>query len=377
MKKIILLILIILGFIMPTFAEGQTILPSVNGIVEDLQSKTIKAPDSGQDNIKQIAKVKILNGRFKGEEVLLDNMLTGNPEYDIPIKKGSKVVLHVESDSAKSQIVSVDDVNFYIADVQRDNILMIFGGIFALLLLVIGKKKGLYSLVSIIATTSLIFFMLVPMILTGFCPIGSAVLVSVFATFITVYLVGGLNSKSSAASIGICLSLIFAAILSMLVIYLANLTGFAHEETTFLYASRPDLNFKGILTASMILASLGAIMDIGVSIASTVNEVFETNPDLTIKELFTSGMNVGKDIIGTMANTLILVYLGSSLPLILLSSNIDMNKFFNLNQVATEILSAIVGSVALLICVPLTAILAAWLLKRSKSPSVNQENLGN
>src|SRR5574344_1912260 len=150
-----------------------------------------------------------------------------------------------------------------------------------------------------------------------------------------------------------------------------------NEETTFLYASRPYFNFKIILTSSMILASLGAIMDIGVSIASTVNEVFETNPDLTIKELFTSGMNVGKDIIGTMTNTLILVYLGSSLPLILLSSNIDMNKFFNLNQVATEILSAIVGSVALLICVPLTAILAAWLLKRSKSPSVNQENLGN
>ena len=151
--------------------------------------------------------------------------------------------------------------------------------------------------------------------------------------------------------------------------------GFAGEENMFLYTARPDLSFTGILAASMIIAALGALMDTAVSIASTVNEIFETDKNLTVKQLFKSGMNVGRDIIGTMSNTLILVYLGSSLPLVLLSNNIDMNKFFNLNQVATEILSALIGSIAILFCVPITAIVAAYLIKKSNENKVDFSNL--
>jgi uncharacterized membrane protein len=111
-------------------------------------------------------------------------------------------------------------------------------------------------------------------------------------------------------------------------------------------------------------------MDTSVSIASTINEIHETDETLGVKDLFKSGMNVGRDIIGTMSNTLILVYLGSSLPLVLLSSNIDLNKFFNLNQVATEILSATIGSIAILACVPITAIVASILIKRACSKTL-------
>jgi uncharacterized membrane protein len=132
----------------------------------------------------------------------------------------------------------------------------------------------------------------------------------------------------------------------------------------FLYSARPDLDFTGLLSASMIIAALGALMDTAVSISSTINEIHETDSSLCTTKLFKSGMNVGRDIIGTMSNTLILVYLGSSLPLVLLSSNIDLNKFFNLNQVATEILSALIGSIAILACVPITAIVSALLIKK-------------
>ena len=107
------------------------------------------------------------------------------------------------------------------------------------------------------------------------------------------------------------------------------------------------------------------------SIASSVNEFFTLNPEMTPKELFISGMNVGKDIIGTMANTLILVYLGSSLPLVLLSQNIDLQKFFNLNQVVTEITSAIIGSIAIVICVPITAFVTAYLMKKKNENETN------
>lgn len=120
----------------------------------------------------------------------------------------------------------------------------------------------------------------------------------------------------------------------------------------------------------MIIAALGALMDTSVSIASTINEIHETDTSLGVIELFKSGMNVGRDIIGTMSNTLILVYMGSALPLVLLGSNIDLQKFFNLNQVSTEILSALIGSIAILACVPFTAIVAAYLIKRKKEENV-------
>ena len=224
----------------------------------------------------------------------------------------------------------------------------------------------MYSLISIVATVALIFFMLMPMILHGFCPIASAVLVGILSTIITIYLVGGFNAKSSSAIIGTALSLIFAGGVSLITIYLAHLTGFAGEESMFLYSAHPELDFQGLLSASMIIAALGALMDTGVSIASAINEIYETDKTLKVKQLFKSGMNIGKDVIGTMSNTLILVYLGSALPLVLLSDNIDLQKFFNLNQVATEVSSAVIGSIAILICVPLTAIISAYLIKNQK-----------
>ncbi|CDE89571.1 TPA: YibE/F family protein [Candidatus Gastranaerophilales bacterium HUM_20] len=362
MKKLLLILFLIIGICLPAQADDKIILKSETGVVENVKYEDAESINQGEQTTKQEVTVRVLTGDFKGSERIIDNMLTGNPAYDIPLSKGDKVILHMEPVS--DTVTAPEDVDIFIADIQRNTEIYIFTGIFCILLLIIGQKKGLTSIISILSTLALIFFMLMPMILNGFCPIASAVLTGIISTVITIYLVGGFNSKSSAAIIGTSISLVFAGALSMLAIYFAHLTGFAGEENMFLYTARPDLSFTGILSASMIIAALGALMDTAVSIASTVNEIYETDKTLSVKQLFKSGMNVGRDIIGTMSNTLILVYLGSSLPLVLLSSNIDMNKFFNLNQVATEILSAITGSIAILVCVPATAIIAAILIKR-------------
>ena len=366
MKKLLLLLLLIFGLCLPVFADntGELELPSASGVVESIQYEDVPNLQQGDNNVKQIVKIKVLSGKYKGTERYVDNMLTGNPAYDIPLKKGDKVVLHLEANSP--EVLSSDDVDFFIADLKRDNTLIFIAGAFFILLVLIGGKKGAASLISIAATVALMFFVLMPLILHGFCPIVSAVFTAILSSAITIYLVGGFNSKSSAAILGTVLSLIIAAGLSMGVIYYARLTGFAGEENMFLYSAHPNLNFTGILSASMIIAALGALMDTAVSIASTINEIYETDKTLSVKKLFVSGMNVGRDIIGTMSNTLILVYLGSSLSLVLLSSNIDLQKFFNLNQVATEISSALIGSIAILACVPLTAIIAAFMIKKQK-----------
>ena len=356
MKNFLVLMFVLFSFVNEVFANENKVIPSETGIV--LETLNLYEDENNTHSVNQVVTVKILTGDYKNQTREILNIITDNPAYNIPLKKGDKVILHLEDED--------NGLVFYIADIKRDNSLVFFAGLFCALLIAIGRKKGVFSLVSILATVGLIFTVLVPIVLTGFCPIIAAILVGILSTIITIYLVGGFNAKSTSAIIGTSLSLIFAGVLSILAIIFANLTGFAGEENIFLYSVRPDLSFKGILVASMIIAALGALMDTAVSIASTINEIHETDKSLGTMQLFKSGMNVGRDIIGTMSNTLILVYIGASLPLVLLASNIDLQKFFNLNQVATEILSALVGSTAILACVPITAIISAYLIKNKK-----------
>jgi len=369
-KNFLIILFLFLSFLIaPAFADSARVLESATGVVENITYEDMESINQGEQTVKQEVTVRVLSGDFKGTERIIDNVITGNRAYDIMLSKGDKVILHLEPVS--EIVTSSEDVNFYIADIKRDNGLIFFTALFCGLLILIGKRKGVYAIVSIAATVGLIFIILVPMILKGLSPIGSAIPVCILSTIITIYLVGGFNSKSTSAILGVTFSLVLTAILSIIAIIAAHLTGFAGEEPMFLYAERPDLNFTGILSASMLIAALGALMDTGVSIASTINEVYETDKNLTVRQLFNSGMNVGKDIIGTMSNTLILVYLGTSLPLVLLSSNIDLNKFFNLNQVATEILAALIGSIGILACVPITAIITAYLIKRQKKQDID------
>ncbi len=291
-------------------------------------------------------------------------MLTGNPAYEVFLKENDRVALVIESDNPNPS--NIDEISVYVSDIKRVGVIYLYSFIFIALLIGIGRMKGFYSLLSIIVTVMLVFLIFMPMVLFNASPILAALIISVLSTVITMYLVAGYNSKTNAAILGTVLSLIFASALALLAIFLAHLTGFMGEESLFLYMSRPDLDLQGILAASMIIAALGALMDVAISISSTINEIHITDPKLGVYELFKSGMNVGRDIIGTMSNTLILVYLGSSMPLVLLGSNIDTAKFFNLNQVAGEILSAFTGSISLLACVPLTAIMSAWLIKRKQ-----------
>lgn len=351
MKKIFLILISFLFTFVPAFSDEGQILPSETGIV---QSVEYIDTDNNIVQTKQKVEIKLLSGEFKGQTVELENALTGNPYYDIKLKKGSKVILHTEDNG--------DGVEYSIEDVKRSGTLLWLSLIFCGLLVYIGKKKGLYSLVSIVLTVILIAKCLAPLILFGINPVIAAILICIISTAVTMYLVGGFNSKSTSAAIGAILSLLFAGTLSLITIRTAHLTGFAGENSLFLYSSHPELDFIGITIAAMILAALGAVMDVAMSISSTINEIYQTDNTKTIKELFISGMNVGKDIIGTMANTLILVYLGGSLPLLLLANNIDLHKFINLNQVVTEVASALIGSIGIVICVPFTAIAASCLI---------------
>lgn len=363
MKKIlILLIILCLNLFLPAFCEVENFLPSQTGVVRAIESENIDS--DGMQIIKQNVDLEIVSGRFKGEKRLVENILSGSPYYDINLKTGDRVVVHAEPKD--EFVLGAEDVNFFITDVKRVGVLWLLTGVFAGLILLIGRKKGLFALIAIALTILSVFLLMMPLILNGVSPILSALLVGILSTVMTIYLVAGVNYKSSSAILGTVVSLVIAAGLAGLVIKMAHLTGFVSEDNVFLHSVRPDLNMQGILASAMILSALGALMDVGVSIASTINEVYLTDKTLGVRQLFNSGMNVGRDIIGTMSNTLILVYFGASLPLVLLSSSIDAQKFFNLNQVATEISSALIGSIAILACVPVTAFISANLITKTQ-----------
>ena len=354
MKKFLCLFVFFLLTIFQVLAYTETeILPAQYGIV--LNTNYVDLDSNNFIQTKQVLDIKLLSGIFKGKIVTVENMLTGNPYYDLKLKKGTRVVLHIEKLNG--------DYIFSIQDIKRSNTLLLLSFIFCAILIYVGKRKGVYSLISIIITCILIYNLLTPMVLKGINPVLATSLICVLSTTITMYFVGGFNRKSSAATIGCTLSFILAALLAFISSKTASLTGFTSEYSSHLFSIHPELDFLSITISTIILATLGAVMDVAMSIASTVNEIFTIDKTKTVKDLFNSGMNVGRDIIGTMANTLILVYLGTSLPLLLLASNIDFIKFINLNQVVTEILSALIGSCAIIICVPITAIVSAKLIK--------------
>ena len=357
------LLLILSMLFLPVMADEAKILPSQTGIVENVQYVDLN--DDTVSQTKQTIQVRLLTGEIKGETVELDNMLTGNPYYDIKLKKNTKVILHAEDNG--------EGVEFSIEDIKRSGNLGWLSLLFCGLLIYVGRKKGFYSLISIGLTVLLITHALSPLILIGINPVLATILICVASTAATMYLVGGFNAKSTSAVIGAMLSLLFAGLLSYITMFTAHLTGFTEENSMFLYTAHPELDFIGITISTMILATLGAVMDVAMSIASTINEIYITDNTKTVKDLFISGMNVGRDIIGTMANTLILVYLGGSLPLLLLAGNIDLQKFINLNQVVTETASALIGSIAIVICVPFTAVAASQMIKHfsAKNEDIN------
>jgi uncharacterized membrane protein len=180
----------------------------------------------------------------------------------------------------------------------------------------------------------------------------------------TMYFVAGLSKKALASILGTIGGVIVAGVAAQLVIVYAPLTGLSSEEAQILRGSvlvaSPKF-YSGLLAAGMLIGALGVIMDVAVSIASAVSEVAKIG-HRTFAELYESGMNVGRDIMGTMTNTLILAYTGSALPLLLLISQIPSTKLVNLDLVATEVASAISGSLGLVLTIPLTAYFAARLM---------------
>jgi uncharacterized membrane protein len=208
---------------------------------------------------------------------------------------------------------------------------------------------------------------MLPLILRGVNPILVSVITAVLVTVVTIFLVAGINHKSISAIAGTSIGVIVAGVISYVVGNQASLSGLSAEEATMLMYIPQGIqfNFRHLLFAGIIMGALGAAMDVGISIASAIDEIHKANPRLSSRRLFRSGMNVGKDVMGTMVNTLILAYTGTSIPMLLLfmAYETELSKVFNLDVIATEIVRSLSGSIGLILTIPITAIIASYYAK--------------
>lgn len=341
--------------------------------VKPLQVNKELFKGTGMVSKREMVTLELLEGQFKGLQVEIPNEITDNPAYNVNVKPGGEVILSVVSLSGKEPEVNI-------ADYHRVPALAWLALAFLVAFLIFGGRHGLKSLAGLFVSVLLIALVLLPLSLQGVAPLLTAVVISFLTTTVTIVLVAGFTRKSAAAIIGTIGGVIIAGVAAQLVIQSAPLTGLSSEEAQILRGSvlnQPPVFYTGLLAAGMLIGALGVIMDVGISVASAVHEVAKTDRSLSGKELYRSGMNVGRDIMGTMTSTLVLAYAGSALPLLLLAHQVPGTKLLNLDLVATEVAAALSGSLGLVCTIPLTALFAAMLMSK-ESPVDNSAllNLG-
>ncbi len=332
----------------------------VVGKVKSVSDATVNSQilsGSGMVTRTQKVDVEVLEGPLKGVTVPVLNELTDNPSFNISVQEGKEVILSVVADGKAME--------FNIADYHRAPTLAILGLVFLAAFLYFGGKSAVKSLLGLLAAIGLIGFVLLPLSLKGFNPLISAALICFAASCVTVWAIAGRSKKSLAALLGTFGGVVVSGIAAQLVIVSAPLTGLSSEEAQILRANmtgQSPVFFSGLLAASMLIGALGVIMDVGISIASAVWELSQTDPGLCARQLYEKGMNVGRDIMGSMTCTLVLAYSGSALPLLLLMSTMPSMKLVNLDLVASEIAAALTGSLGLVCTIPLTALAASRLM---------------
>ncbi|MBP7860577.1 YibE/F family protein [bacterium] len=333
----------------------------VNVGKEQLNAELLKG--TGMRSSEQIVQVKVLDGILRGRTFEIKHEITDNPAFNIKVAPNQEVVLAISKQPNNQSEVSI-------ADYHRMPVIGWLIVVFLAFFLFFGRMQGVKALLGLIITVLLISGVLLPLSMRGVNPLLTAIGICLVSTASIVLLIGGFSKKSVAAISGTVGGVVVAGVTAQLVIWFAPLTGLSSEEAQILRGSvlvqSPEF-YSGLLAAGMLIGALGVIMDVGISIASSVSEISKSNDMLTFKELYQAGMNVGRDIMGAMTNTLILAYAGSALPLMLLATQIAPNKLVNLDLFATEVASALSGSLGLVVTIPITAFTAAKMMSQNKS----------
>ena len=333
-------------------------------VLEVLSDNTNTSAE-GELEGNQKVKIKITSGKYKGEEC--EATSPNSNHSGAYCKEGTKVIILVNKGDSGQIVASVYNYD-------RGMALWILIGMFIVVLCVIGGKQGAASVAGLIFTFVCIFCMYIPMMYVGVSPFLAATLTSIIVTIVVMLLIGGWSYKTLCATLGTVCGVLIAGGLSAIFGYLGNISGLNVEdmETLAYIAQNSKLDVGGVLFSGILIASLGAVMDVSMSVSSTISEIHETNPGISRKQLFKSGINVGKDMMGTMSNTLILAFAGSSINslIIIYSYNMPYLEYMNRYDIGIELLRGITGSMGVILTVPLVSVIASFLLSKSVKKTV-------
>lgn len=320
-------------------------------VVED-KTEIDKATEGVRRGSQKI-ELKITEGPYKGEIITIDNYISAL--FNIYTKTGTRLILRTT--------VYEDGPNFSVYNYDRTSLLYGFILLFMVFLSIIGGKKGFMSIVSLVLTLIIVFKVLLPLLIQGYPTISTTIIIIILTIIISFILIDGINVKTTSAALGTILGVNLAGLSAYLVGIVGHLSGFQMEEaeTLLLIAGEDGLRISNLLVCGILISSLGAVMDVAISIASSIHELRLANTSLEWMDLFKSGMNIGKDAMGTMTNTLILAFTGSSLNLMLMiySYGIPYSQLINTDTIAIEIIRAIAGSIGIVLTVPMVAYISA------------------
>jgi uncharacterized membrane protein len=335
----------------------------------------------------QIVTLQLTSGKFKGNKVFASNALSGDYTNRV-LKVGDRLYISISLKSGDS----VSSGSISIGEYVRVNFLLYLAAVFVALVTLIGGLKGIKSIGALGISIIFIIAVLVPMSLQGYNPIWIAILVSAINTILTFLLIGGISKKSIAGILGTIGGLLTTALLSFISSRILHFSGLDVNfgfldlgKRLWMSSESTNWNFAGLLMAGMILGASGAIMDASMAVASAIEQVKKANPQTSIRGCIRAGMNVGRDEMGTMANTLIFAYIGADLTLILMpmlqfgeaGNAMPFTRMLNEEATSAEIVQAIAGTIGIVMAIPITALIAGFLIGKGVQQSEGSSELVN
>lgn len=296
----------------------------------------------------QKVRVRMLTGVRKGEE--LDITSSSGYLFGAVCREGMKVVV-MQSVAGETTVSSV-----YSQD--REWAVYLFALLYLAALCLIGGWQGVRGCLGLVFTFFCMIFVYLPLIYLGYSPLGTAVFVCFLTTLVTMYLIGGASRKTMAATCGTVSGVIIAGLSAMAFSRASGITGYnvSDIESLMTLWNTRGIQVGGLLFSGLLISSLGAVMDVAMSVSSSLQEIFAQNPSMSRRELFRSGMHVGRDMMGTDSNTLILAFVGNSASMLLLNYSYDLpyQQMINSNNIGIAVMQGLAGSFGVVLAVPVT-----------------------
>ena len=361
MRKLYTLAFLALTFVAaPVIVHAQTeAVPDVTNIdkaqvLEMTNQHTTTVPGTDTPSEVQTLKAKVLDGPEKGQIVTFDNDFTQLSDND---------VFYI-----RHQTSQLEGVDFWsVSDPYRLNVLLGLASVFVLVLVIFGGLQGVRGLLSFGGSLALIFYLLIPGILNGYSPIVLCIGVASLIIIVGSYITHGFNRTTTAAVLGMIATVVITGIGAFWVVHAGHLSGFTNEDNVYLnFNSRGKIDMVGLLFGGIMIGILGVLYDIAISQAIAVEELLSAGTHLSRVDIYNKAIRMGREHIGALVNTLAIAYVGVALPLLLLvqqTSTMSLMSILNGEMFATEAIRILIGSIGLVLGVPITTMIASYMLR--------------